>query len=98
VSMLRMPTSRRSPSWAGTDAHREDMLHAVRNPIAQWQLDDDFVSDAVLSSGLRDAHGMTRYLVVQLLSRYLVSQTGSVGFRRPQIDRSRRANGSGKRT
>jgi hypothetical protein len=24
------------------DITDDDMLHAVRNPIAQWQLDDDF--------------------------------------------------------
>jgi hypothetical protein len=25
------------------DIAEEDMLHAIRNPIAQWRLDDDFM-------------------------------------------------------
>jgi hypothetical protein len=73
----------------GVDAEDTDLQHlavarrpnAHREVVIEMPLCDGvadgvghvFVSDVVLSSGLRDAHGTTRYLVRTALSRNLVS-------------------------
>jgi hypothetical protein len=60
----------------GTDAHREVVIELpLRDGVAD-RVEHVVVCDAVLSSRLRDTHGMTRYLVGQRLSRYLAKEGG----------------------
>lgn len=56
----------------GPHAHREIVIEMpLRDGVAD-RVEHVVICDAVLSSRLRDAHGMTRYLVGLRLSRYLV--------------------------
>jgi hypothetical protein len=55
------------------DAHREVIIEMPLGDGVADGVEHVFVSDVVLSSGLRDAHGTTRYLVRTALSRNLVS-------------------------
>ncbi len=58
----------------GTDAHREVVIELPLGDGVADGVRHVFVGDGVLPSGLRDAHGMTRYLVKQSLSRNLVGK------------------------
>lgn len=48
---------------AGTDAHHEVVIQLPLCDGVADCVEHVVVCDAVLSSGLRDTHGMTRYLV-----------------------------------
>jgi hypothetical protein len=75
------------------DTHREVVIEMPLGDGVADGVEHVFVSDVVLSSGLRDAHGMTRYLVRLALSRNLVSsirigispETPTEGSRCPSI-------------
>jgi hypothetical protein len=47
----------------GTDAHREVVIELPLSDGVADRVEHVVVCDAVLSSRLRNAHGMTRYLV-----------------------------------
>jgi hypothetical protein len=62
----------------GTDAHREVVIELPLGDGVADRVEHVVVCDAVLSSGLRDTHGMTRYLVGQRFVK-IPCQTDRIG-------------------